>query len=235
MTEGETLVEIVGAAVGAGLTILIFSYMLGDNPLYRLALHIFLGVLIGFSLGVVVRDILFAKVLYVLSRVPYDQSPETLGVFVPFLLSFVLLTKGVRRLAYIGNLTTGLLIGVGTAVALSGALLGTLVPQVAATGAAMSVDLTQPDGFKLLLRGAFVVVGTVCTLMTFSFAARRRQGLAGLWSRLVGLASAVGRVFLTSALAVAFAAALTTSLTLLAERLQSVVLFFARYLAPPLE
>ncbi len=228
MTEGGTLTEAIGAAIGAGLTLLIFSYMLGDNPLYRLALHIFLGILIGYSFGVVVRDILFIRLLEPLAERKWE-------FFVPLLLAIVLMTKGVRRQAYIGNMATGLLIGVGTAVALSGALLGTLIPQVAATGRAMAVggaDLSQLDGWLLVGRGALVVLGTVCALMAFYFTAHKQRGLAGLWSRLVALAGGAGRLFLTSAFAAAFAGALTSALSLLAERLYRIIDFFARLLTP---
>jgi hypothetical protein len=229
MTDGETLVEILGAAIGTGLTLLIFSYMLGDNPLYRLALHIFLGVLIGYSFGAVVRDILVMRLLTPLAQGEYL-------VFVPLILGILLLGKGVRRQAYVGNMATAFLIGVGTAVALSGALLGTLIPQVAATGSAMAltgIDLSRVDAWGAVAEGALVVVGTVCTLMAFSFAARRRQGLAGLWSRLVALAGGVGRLFLTCALAFAFAGALTSALTLLAERWYRIITYLAGFFVSP--
>ena len=36
------------AALSAVLTLMIFSYLLGDNPLYRLALHIFVGVSVAY-------------------------------------------------------------------------------------------------------------------------------------------------------------------------------------------
>jgi hypothetical protein len=229
MTEPGTLVEILGAAIGTGLTLLVFSYMLGDNPLYRLALHIFLGVLIGYSFGVAVRDVLVAKVLYPLSEGAWE-------VFVPLILGILLLAKGVRRQAYVGNMATGFLVGVGTAVALSGALLGTLIPQVAATGDALAVggaDLSRADGWWTIGQGALIVLGTLCTLMTFSFAAHKRHGLGGLWSRMVALAGGVGRLFLTSALAVAFASALTSALSLLAERWYRIIDYLAGLLTSP--
>ena len=36
--------EVILSGVGAVLTLMIFSYLLGDNPVFRLALHIFIGV-----------------------------------------------------------------------------------------------------------------------------------------------------------------------------------------------
>jgi len=126
------MLEIAGLVAGAVLTLLIFSYLLGDNPLYRLALHLFVGALLGYSFGIVLRDVLRNIVLAQLSTDP-------LAVMVPLVLGILLLFKGFPKQAYVGNLSVAYLVGVGTAVALSGALLGTLVPQVGATGRALSL------------------------------------------------------------------------------------------------
>ena len=58
----STILELIGMAIGTVLTILIFSYLLGNNPLYRLALHIFLGALTGYALGIVIREVWFKLV-----------------------------------------------------------------------------------------------------------------------------------------------------------------------------
>jgi len=200
---------------GAALTLLIFSYLLGDNPLYRLALHLFVGALLGYSFGIVLRDVLRNMVLAQLSTDP-------LAVVVPLVLGILLLFKGFPRQAYVGNLSVAYLVGVGTAVALSGALLGTLVPQIGATGHALS--RTSLGSFRAgLLDGLLIVVGTVCTLMISTFAARKQRGLAGAWTQIVRLASGVGRTFLTVALGVAFAGALTASLSIFIGRLQYLI------------
>jgi hypothetical protein len=209
------MLEIAGLVAGAVLTLLIFSYLLGDNPLYRLALHLFVGALLGYSFGIVLRDVLRNMVLAQLSTDP-------LAVVVPLVLGILLLFKGFPRQAYVGNLSIAYLVGVGTAVALSGALLGTLVPQIGATGHALS--RTSLGSFRAgLLDGLLIVVGTVCTLMISTFAARKQQGLAGVWSQIVRLASGVGRTFLTVALGVAFAGALTASLSIFIGRLQYLI------------
>ena len=35
--------EFIGLIVGFILTLLVFSYLLGDNPLYRIAIHLLVG------------------------------------------------------------------------------------------------------------------------------------------------------------------------------------------------
>lgn len=212
------MLETAGLVVGAVLTLLIFSYLLGDNPLYRLALHLFVGALVGYSFGVVVRDVLLGMVLG-----QWLADPQ--AMLAPLVLGLLLLFKGFPRVAYVGNIAVAFLVGVGAAVALSGALLGTLIPQVGATGRAMS--LPSLLSFRAgLLDGLLIVVGTVCTLMASTFAAQKQRGLAGAWGQIVRLAAGIGRVFLIVALAVAFAGAVTASLSIFIGRLQYLIGFF---------
>ena len=48
--------EVIGAWISIFLTICIFSYLYGDNPIYKLAEHLFVGV----SIGVAVIETWFA-------------------------------------------------------------------------------------------------------------------------------------------------------------------------------
>jgi len=209
------MVESAGLVVGAVLTLLIFSYLLGDNPLYRLALHLFIGALVGYSLGIVLRDVLLGTVLAQLLTNP-------LAVVFPLVLGILLLFKGFPRQAYVGNFSVAYLIGVGTAVALSGALVGTLVPQIGATGRALSPASLQSSRTGLL-DGLLIIVGTTCTLLGFAFTAQRERGVGGVWARVTKLAARVGRVFTIFAFGVAFAGALTASLSIFIGRIQYLI------------
>jgi len=209
------MLETAGVVVGAVLTLLIFSYLLGDNPLYRLTLHIFVGALVGYSLGIVLREVFVGMVLAQLLSNP-------LAVVFPLVLGILLLFKGFPRQAYVGNFSTAYLVGVGTAVALSGALQGTIVPQVEATGRALSSASLQLP-FSGLLDGLLVVVGTTCTLMAFTFTAQGQRGLAGAWAQIVKVVAWVGRVFVIIAMSIAFAGALTASLSIFIGRVQYLI------------
>lgn len=215
----ETLdVEVAGMALGAILTFMILSYLLGDNPLYRFALHLFIGALVGYSLGVVFRDVLYDMVFDLLLTDPIVVIPLALGILLVF--------KFFPRQAHIGNFSVAYLVGVGAAVALSGALLGTLIPQIGATGRALSLDLTTSSPLEPV-NGLFIVVGTAFTLMTFAFTAPKQEGLAGVWTQIVRISGWVGRVFLTFAFGVAFAGALTASLSIFIGRIEYLITILA--------
>ena len=194
-------------ALTAVWTVAVFSYILGDNPLYRITLNLFAGSLVGYSFGIVVRDVLWEALL--------ESLHQPLAMVLPLLLGITLLIKGLPKYAHIGNSSVAYLVGVGAAVALGGAILGTLGPQLAATGNALSAGTDA-------VRGLLVAIGTACALMAFNFTftAGRKQGLAGLWAALVRPAAWLGRAFLILAFAVAYAGALTATLSVLAGRIQ---------------
>jgi hypothetical protein len=211
--------EVVGMSLGAILTIMTLSYIFGDNALYRFALHVFVGTLVGYSVGIVLRDVV---------RPTVEAVQNDPVVVIPLVLGMLLIFKGFPKYAYVGNLSTAYLIGIGAAVALSGALLGTLIPQIGATGRVLNLDamakFTLGPVDSLLILG-----GTICTLMAFSFAAPREGGLAGQWTRFVEGARWVGRLFLAVAFGTAFAGALTASLTIFIGRIQFLIDFITKY------
>jgi len=203
--------EFVGPIVGAILALLILSYLIGDNPLYRLALYIFVGLFVGYSLGIVVREVLLLMALPKLIANPP-------AVVIPFVLGILLLFKGFPEQAFIGNFPMAYLVGVGTAVAVGGAVLGTLGPQVAATGRALSADAWT--GFRFgLLDGMMIVVGTISTLLAFSFTRAKREPKGFPWQRILEGVAFVGRLFLIVAFGVAFAGAVTAFLSIFIGRM----------------
>jgi hypothetical protein len=209
------MLELIGLLLGATLTLFVLSYLAGDNPLYRLALHLFIGTLVGYTFGIVFREVLLGMAL------PGLLSNPSAGV-VPLVLGLLLLFKGFPKQSYIGNLAMAYLIGVGTAVALAGALLGTLAPQIGATGRAFSPASLGAFRFGLL-DGLMVVVGTICTLLAFRFTRLPQQGSWATWGRILDRATSIGRLFLIVAFGLAFGGALTASLSIFIGRVESLI------------
>ncbi len=197
--------EILGLVGGVVITLMIFSYLLGDNFLYRWALAILVGSGAGYAMGMAWQFILREWLKSALQGTPGTR----LAYFVPLLLGILLLLKGFnmtrlfQRVAVLGNISIAYLIGVGAGVAVSGAVLGTLVPQMWATGGAL-----KSQG---IVMGGIILIGTITSLIVFSTHKRHTDKH---WSGVERWARIVGRYFVAIALAVAFAGALTTALTL---------------------
>src|SRR5690606_6292631 len=107
------------------LTLLVFSYLLGDNLLYRLALGVFVGLTAAFTSIVLLESVVLPLA---------DGTPGNAPLLViAGLLVLLLLAKPFARLKALTNLSLALLIAVGAAVALVGAITGTLIPLIRQT------------------------------------------------------------------------------------------------------
>ncbi len=199
------MTELAGFIIGIVLTLFIYSYLVGDNPLYRISVHLLVGVSAAYAVVVVVRQLLL-PIWRQIQANPTD--PGSVIWLVPVLFVLMLLARRLPSVSWLGNTTLALLVGVGAAVALLGSLTGTLWPQI------VDVQSTSP------LQGAVVAVLTVCTLLAFQFTALRPRGGStwqpALWRQGI---TAVGRIVLTVTFGALFATLVSTGLILLAERL----------------
>ncbi len=200
--------EQIGLWAGFIFTLMVFSYLLGDNLLYRLAVYVFVGLTAGYVTIVTLDGVLLPWLRGTLLATDANLGQRVLGL-VPFLLGLLLLLKSSPRLGRFGNLAIAFLVGVGTAVALVGAITGTLLPLAAATGSSVRLDV---------LNGFLIFLGVSSTLIYFQYLARRRpdgETRRGLAARVIG---AVGQGFVVITLGALYAGAILTSLTIFSER-----------------
>lgn len=161
------MADIVGVWTGAILSLLVFSYLLGDTPLFRIAQAIFVGVAVGYAVIVAVYLILVPRLV-----APLMLNPNTnWHLFVPLVLGILLLLKLRASWAPVGNLSLAFLFGVGGALAIGGALSGALLPQLEAT----VVSLAPSEGVATLVGNAILVIGTIGAFLSFRFATAPRR------------------------------------------------------------
>jgi hypothetical protein len=123
-------VDLIWTIVGFLLTLMILSYIFGDNVLFRLATYLFVGVAAGYVALTVAVQVLGPKLFVPLITGTFEQKMLTL---VPLILGLLLLLKMFPRLARLGNISMAYLIGVSAAVMVGGVVVGSLIPQVVAT------------------------------------------------------------------------------------------------------
>ncbi len=216
--------EIISAAIGFLLTIMIFSYLIGDNPLFRIAVYLFIGVASGYAATVVVYYVFIPRLANLLQT--NDLSQFILPAIL-LLLGLSLFGKFFPRTSWIGSFAMALLVGVGAAAAIGGALLGTVVPQLQAAIDAFDLQSAGDFGARISKFGEGVVMllGTVVTLAAFHFSAGRApDGTPKRHPILEGVAW-VGRIFIAVTLGVIFAGVYMAALTAMIERLSSIINF----------
>ncbi|MBL8094915.1 MAG: hypothetical protein JNL73_12175 [Anaerolineales bacterium] len=213
--------DLLGAVVGLTLTLMILSYMLGDNPLFRIAMYLFVGVAAGYAVVVAVQNVLIPQLVapvLALGSQTVDPGQITLLGF-SWLLALLFLLK-LQPANQIGRFPLALLAGVGAAVAVGGAVTGTLLPQAAATAFPIQVA-----DFGALVTGLIVAGGVAATLLTFHYGVRldARSNTRGPVAQAIqtGIAP-VGRVFIGLTFGVMYAGLIAGAAAALAERLGAV-------------
>ena len=146
------------------------------------------------------------------------------------LTAFLLLKLG-QATSRLGSVATAFLVGVGSAVAIGGAVTGTLFPQTSAT----FLSLLPGDGLggidaEKALESVVIVAGTLATLGFFYYGGRARPGQPGERPALVKPIAVVGQVFIGTAFGVMYAGALAASLAFFAQSVLAVAQFLQPYL-----
>lgn len=210
--------ELISVPVGLLLTLMIFSYLIGDNPLFRIAVYLFIGVASGYAAAVVWQNVLLPRISQALATF----SPLAI---VPLIFAFSLFAKLSPRISWIGSFAMAVLVGVGAAAAIGGALIGTLLPQ--AQAAINGFDLGSAGGgvnaFLQLVQGGVILLGTAFTLASFHFSASRAADGAPQRNRIIEGVAWVGRIFIAITLGALFAGVYMSALTALIERLSFVI------------
>ncbi len=211
-------IEVISAIVGFVLTLKVFSYLIGDNPLFRIAVYLFIGVASGYAATVVWHYVLVPRLFQSLTAF----NPLTI---VPLLLGISLLAKLSPRISWVGNVAMAVLVGVGAAAAVGGAVIGTLLPQARAAMAGLDV-LSAGSGVAFrLLEGVVMLGGTVFTLASFHFSASRAADGTPKRNPIIEGIAWVGRIFIAITFGVLFAGVYMSALTAMIERLSFVVDF----------
>lgn len=223
MNPSNTL-DFIGLVVGFVLTLMIFSYIFGDNLLFRIASYAFIGAAAGYATAMVLVTLIWQRL--VLSLI---QNPaESLAVAVPgFILGIWLLLKVSPRLSNLGSLPMSFLVGVAAATIVGGAILGTLFPQMNATMNALNLaagDSGQLSGGGVdlilwMVNGLLIIFGSITTLAYFQFGSRAQQaGQNSPFQVLVLRMAQIGKGFIAVALGALFAGVYAAALLAFVER-----------------
>jgi hypothetical protein len=198
--------DLVAGVISFILTLMILSYLIGDSPFFRVAVYIFVGVSAGYAASVAWWQILMPRMVDPIFQGNFNTRAVAL---VSLLFGVLLMMKLSPRTSNLGSPVVAILVGVGAAVAVGGAAIGTLFPQIVA-----SVNVFGQS----LWKAAIMLMGTVTTLAYFHYGAKAVPG-GSQRNKLIVILSWVGQIFIAITLGALFAGVFTSALTALIQRL----------------
>lgn len=213
--------ELLWGLIGLLLTVMVLSYLIGDNLFFRLAASIFVGVTAGFLTVLIAFQILWP---YLLQPLISGTVYQRLWVLIPLILSFLLIISQFQSLAGAGRIPLAFLAGLTAAIAIGGAVFGTMIPQMRAV-----VNAFDPVGWYAepgqpwmrIAEAGLMLIGVIGTLSYFHFG-RRFKPVTGANSetrpRFFEALSKIGQIFVGVALGAVFAGIFSSALLAMIDR-----------------
>jgi len=196
----------VGVIVAVGLTLALYSFLYKDNPLFKFAEHVYVGVAAAYTFGQIWYPTLYGELL----RPVFTDDPEvaktaSAWLLVPTVLGILMLARFSRRFGWLSRIAFAYYVGLGAGLAIPRIISANVLAQMAPTLQPLSVSW---EGLTLLL----VLVGVVTVLIYFFFSVEHTGA--------VGVASKVGIWFLMVSFGASFGYTIMARLSLLIGRVQ---------------
>jgi hypothetical protein len=226
----EVPLDFIEMIVAAFITVMILSYVIGDNVLFRIATYLFIGIASGFAGAIAWENIVKPTLVQPLIDDGFTKllSPEgALTFLIPWMLALFMLFKLSPRLSRFGGFPVALLVGVGAAVVVGGSITGTLIPQSIAAAETLSQDVVFPSAgeplsvwLEGLISALVVVLATISVLIYFRFSAQRDLTGGARRSKIAEVFAYLGQIFIAVTFGVMYAGALMATIVILAQRFQ---------------
>ena len=156
-----------GTIVAGILTIAILSFLYSDNPVYKMAETLLVGVSMGYVLVITWTNTLMA----VLFKPLFVESEFWLVI--PLIFGLFMFGRFHKSTSFLSRYSIAVLIGSGAGVAIPAMLGARTLRQMTAT-----VEMVQDDSLLMIFSGLVVVVGLFSTLSYFYFS-REHEGIMG--------------------------------------------------------
>ncbi len=198
------LMTSLGIWIGAILTFAILSFLYKDNPLYKVAEQIFVGLSAGYWF---IYTIYFIMIPNLYSKLTTDFSGNWL-LIVPALLGVMMLIRLIPKLEWLSRYPISLLMGTTSGLSFLLFIKSDLIQQLVAT----MINPFASGNIAQMIGETLMIVGTVTGLAYFYFSKKHEGGF--------GVVAKVGIYFLMISFGAAFGYTVMARISLLIGRIQ---------------
>ena len=194
-----TFEAILGAWVATGLTLFIFSFLYKDNPLFKIAEHLYVGVSLGYTIVKAYDTVVMTLIL----RPIFDKGEWSL--LIPVGIGMLMLTRYVPKAAWLSRYAFAFIVGVGAGLAIPRTISSFILKQIEDTvrplitavpgdGLTFSMTLLNPASN---LNAIIILFGVVSVLFYFFFSvehtgAGKVVARAGIFFLMISFGAAFG-------------------------------------------
>lgn len=224
-----SMVDLIIGIISFALTVMVFSYIIGDNFFFRLAIYLLVGVSAGYVAALLLTSVIIPKLIQPLLNGAMEVRFLAL---IPLVLSAMLLAMLIPRFVHIGSVPLAYLVGVVAALTIGGVTMGTIIPQMVATmnrfNPAALLDGEGQTWLKIV-DAVLVLIGTITSLLYFYFGAHKKPKGENKKPQLIEGLGKIGQVFIGITLGALFAGIYSAALMALVSRVAEIWAFFGSF------
>ena len=219
--------DFLWTVIGLVLTLIILSYVFGDHVLFRLVSYLFVGCAAGYVTIVVIYQVILPHLAWPIISGSVGERILALGGLV---LSILLFTRLIPGLSRAGNLALAYLVGVSGAVIISGAIYGTILPQINMITNVTDSGIQGTGYLYRILEATTFLVGSIASLAYFHYgvpaksADKKRPAFIELLAK-------IGSGFIAITFGAVFAGVYAAAVAALMDRLIFILQFFQQIIS----
>jgi hypothetical protein len=178
--------ETIGIWLGAGLTLCIFTFLYKDNPFYKFAEHLYVGISAGYWAAMEWHNVFLPNLWK-----PLTEQGKLL-LLVPFAFGILLFSRFTKRFSWLSRWSMALIIGIYAGIAIIGYGSGDLILQIRAN----LLPLWTGNWFSSF-NNILLVVGVIGGLIYFFFSKEHKGALGagakiGVWFLMISFGASFG-------------------------------------------
>jgi hypothetical protein len=163
-------VTVLGIWIGAFFSLCILSFLYKDNPFYKLAEHVFVGISAGYYFALEYQNVILPNLWRPLT------TEGKLILIVPFIFGLLLFTRFFSKIAWFSRWSIALLVGIYSGIAIIGYGSGDLVIQIQGN----LLPLWGNGQSLLTLFNNWILTLGLLTCLIYFFFSREHKGTYGM-------------------------------------------------------
>jgi hypothetical protein len=210
---------VFGAWVATGLTLLIFSFLYKDTPLFKFAEHLYVGVSIGYTIVKTYDTVILHLIIK-----PIVENGE-FALLIPVAIGMLMLTRYVPKAAWMSRYAFAFIVGMGSGLAIPRTISSFILKQIEDTVRPL-LSIVGPEGLTFSMNllnpasnlNAIIILLGVSSVLFYFFFSIEHSGTGKAVAR-------TGIMFLMISFGAGFGYTVMARMSLLIGRLSDLIEF----------
>lgn len=186
-----------GIILGAGITLAIYSFLYQDNPAFKIAENLYVGVSLGYTIIITwfnfLKPDLYDPLIVPLFSSAVERSPQY-ALICPSLLGLFMLLRFSRKLSWLSRWTFAFVVGLGAGISIPRVISAFILQQIKPS---LHPVFSGGETFLSSINTLIILLGVISVLIYFIFSVEHKGAIGkmskiGIWFLMISFGASFG-------------------------------------------